>query len=75
MLFVGRAFDVERGVSRRQRISRSSSKQEEQCGCTERNDSDFARRDCLGGGTVVGDTRWCGGYGIQADFIADFIFL
>jgi hypothetical protein len=27
-------------------------------------------RDCLGGGTVAGDLRWCGAYGVQADFIA-----
>ncbi len=40
------------------------------CGCDEKNDSKFAHRDCLGGGTVVGDSRWCGAYGIQADFIA-----
>ena len=27
-------------------------------------------RDCIGDGSVVGDTRWAGTFGIQADFIA-----
>ena len=27
-------------------------------------------RDSFGGGTLVGDLRWAGAYGIQADFVA-----
>jgi hypothetical protein len=27
-------------------------------------------RDSFGGGTLVGDMRWAGAYGIQADFVA-----
>ncbi len=27
-------------------------------------------RDCIGDGSIVGDTRWAGTFGIQADFIA-----
>ncbi len=27
-------------------------------------------RDCIGDGSVVGDTRWAGSFGVQADFIA-----
>jgi hypothetical protein len=27
-------------------------------------------RDSFGGGTIVGDLRWAGAYGIQADFVA-----
>jgi hypothetical protein len=27
-------------------------------------------RDCIGDGSVVGDTRWAGTFGVQADFVA-----
>ncbi len=30
----------------------------------------FACRDSLGGSVVVGDKRWAGAYGVQADFVA-----
>jgi hypothetical protein len=30
----------------------------------------FGRGDSIGGCTVVGDLRWAGAYGVQADFVA-----
>jgi hypothetical protein len=29
-----------------------------------------SNRDCIGDGSIVGDTRWAGTFGVQADFIA-----